>query len=400
MIDIAMITKYLPVHTAIIFVMLSLILYYSCNKAGWRRISLIISGSAFISLYAGPVYLLFTIIFSTIIFIVSKILIKHKSRLLLALVIISSISILSVIKSGLPGVIAREMLVTLGVSYYTFKFIHYIVDIYRGRISEVSYPLFLSYILFYPPFSAGPIDRYGNFSIQPGLSVKYDESLSGMIVSLKNLPEKAYVNEGIKRIIYGLFKKYIIADKTSLIIGQIAPDFSEAALYMKVVTVLLYSFRIYYDFAGYSDIAIGLGRLFGIKIPENFNRPYLKRNITLFWQNWHITLTSWLREYLFMPVAGKLMPLLGIKHPLLLNFICQMITMAAVGLWHGFSLNFLAWGLYHGVGLSLHRIFTFLFNKYVPKKTRDAIALSKAAGLAGTAVTFIFVSTGWIFFYG
>ena len=162
--------------------------------------------------------------------------------------------------------------------------------------------------------------------------------------------------------------------------------------------VFLYSIRIYYDFSGYSDIAIGLGRLFGIKVPENFNKPYIKRNLVQFWQNWHMTLTSWLREYLFMPLGKGLMSKVGAGHPWFVNSVCQVVTMAVVGIWHGSTFSFLIWGLYHGVGLALYRIYSDLLKKYGSEKLLSWLSESKGVFYISMAVNFVFVSIGWVFF--
>jgi len=241
----------------------------------------------------------------------------------------------------------------------------------------------MAFILFFPTFSAGPIDRYGRFSKD---------------LNAASALEKEDVDFGVTRIITGLFKKFIIGDKTQKLIGIIAPSILGTNRGTLWIVVFLYSIKIYYDFSGYTDIAIGAGRLFGFKVPENFNKPYLKKNIVLFWQNWHMTLTSWLREYLFMPLGKTLMKTIGSKHTWLINTICQLVTMGIVGIWHGSTWNFLIWGIYHGVGLSLYRVYADLVNTYSTDDVRDWFNQSVVWKYFATTVTFIFVSIGWLFF--
>jgi alginate O-acetyltransferase complex protein AlgI len=394
--DIKLIMQYLPIHTIILFTLASLAFYYLSANATYKKVVLASTGLLFVALYGSPFYGFIILIITTIVFAAAKILLKKKSLFIAASMVLLSIACItayktglwekfSIVQSAIPALNRPFFnLSTIGISYFTFKYIHVIVDIYRGRLKSMSYLALISYIFFFPSFSAGPIARYPNFTSN------FPEM---------RLPGKEDIDEGTKRIIYGLFKKFIIADKTYNLIVAYVPDITVARGIIKVIAVFLYSVQIYYDFSGYSDIAIGLGRLFGIKLPENFNKPYLKRNIALFWQNWHMTLTSWLREYVFLPVGKFLMPRIGSKHPWILNFICQMTTMSLVGIWHGFTLNYLAWGIYHGLGLSLYKIYSDLYKKYVPQKTKTAIASSRLVEWASIAATFIFVSIGWIFFY-
>ena len=284
----------------------------------------------------------------------------------------------------------------LGISYFTFKFLHVLNDTYRGRIKELDFATFSAFVFFFPTFSAGPIDRYIRFyrnfnEIDVSGGAGGNTGLAGDSVKLN-------IDIGVSRIIFGLFKKFIIADKTGILIAKIAPDVLAAPRAVLWAVVFLYSVRIYYDFSGYTDIAIGLGRRFGFKVPENFNRPYLKPNIVLFWQNWHMTLTSWLREYLFMPLGKLLIGFLGAGHTWIINGICQLVTMAAVGIWHGSTMGFLIWGLYHGAGLALYRRYADLRKRYGSERVVDRLNESRFVRYGSTVLTFIFVSIGCVFF--
>lgn len=280
-----------------------------------------------------------------------------------------------------------EILLPLGLSFFIFEFIHYLVDSYYGRIKDASLLEFGTFVMFFPTMVAGPIKRFQPFAsqIRKGISFRAE-----------------FLTQGLWRITTGFAKKILIAD----IIGEYAtpltgfaknPEVSPLILWLAVYA---YAIKIYFDFSGYSDIAIGCAKLFGIEVPENFNKPYLRQNIAEFWKNWHMSLTTWLRDYIYMPVGKKLMPVIGRKSPLLLAAICQMITMGVSGLWHGAAWNFVIWGLYHGALLTLHRIFS---DAVVKQKRRQSKEIStplwdKIKKPVYTLLTFQFVCIGWIFF--
>ena len=273
-----------------------------------------------------------------------------------------------------------------GISFLTFAFIHYLVDTSRKRVQNIKLSEFGAYSMFYPTIISGPIKR-----IQPFLSQLRE----------KRSFRPEYAVSGLSRIITGLGKKVIIADTAgiyALPLLQFTSDVSvkPATLW---ISVFAFAIKIYFDFSGYTDIAIGCAKLFGYDIPENFKSPYLKQNIAQFWNSWHITLSTWLRDYVYMSVGKKYMPVLGRKHPLILAGICNFVTMGVCGIWHGASWNFLVWGLYHGAGLSIHRAFASASSKKNPskkKKLKTSTLFFKR--LVFTAVTFGFVCIGWIFF--
>jgi len=395
--SIKLIIRFLPIHSIVLFTLTGLLFYHiACKRdkgdgsfCPTKAIILIIWGLAFASLYGHPIFALATIALTVIIYGICKTLIKVQDnrlkKLLLYLGVALSLGTLAlfkypVLKNQLPSMLQVK---ALGISYFTFKFLHVVIDTYRGRLKDLDPLTFGAFIFFFPTFSAGPIDRYGRFSRE----LKSNQSLG-----------KEYVDEGVTRVITGLFKKFIIADKTGSLISALAPDILAASKPVLWLVMFLYSIKVYYDFSGYSDIAIGLGRPFGFKVPENFNKPYLKPNLVLFWQNWHMTLTSWLREYLFMPLGKLLMKTVGTNHPWLINSICQLVTMAAVGIWHGSTMSFLIWGLYQGAGLSLYRIYSDLLKKYGSERLLEWMNGSKLVYWSGAFVTFVFMSVGWTFF--
>jgi D-alanyl-lipoteichoic acid acyltransferase DltB (MBOAT superfamily) len=224
----------------------------------------------------------------------------------------------------------------LGISFGVFQAIHYVVDVYRGHITErYGYWKTLLYLLFFPHLIAGPIVR------APFLLARFDEVPS---------VTKEEGARAIYRIATGVAKKLLLADLLS--VGIVDPVFASPTIYTSTevaVAVVAYTFQIYYDFSAYSDIAIGAAALFGFKFPENFNKPYVARNLFEFWNRWHMTLSTWLRDYLYFPLGGSREG----KWKTLRNV---MIVMVLGGLWHGAGWRFAVWGFVHGCGLWIVRL--------------------------------------------
>jgi alginate O-acetyltransferase complex protein AlgI len=226
------------------------------------------------------------------------------------------------------------------------------------------------FTLFFPTMVAGPIKRYQNFAPQ---------------IDAVRAFEPLIFAAGTYRIAIGLVKKVVIADSMTPLVAPLSapgPLYDQGDYW---IGVLAYTIKIYFDFSGYSDIAIGLASLLGYDILENFDRPYRARNISQFWRRWHISLSSWIRDYLFVPLGGSRRP--G------LTLVNLAVVMAIAGLWHGAAWHFVIWGLWHGFGLAVHRLWgTFVVSR-VP-------ALGRGVGwrAASVVTTFVFVSLGWIFF--
>lgn len=270
----------------------------------------------------------------------------------------------------------------LGFSYIAFRLIHTLRDRQMGRLSGASLQEYLIYMLFFPAFTAGPIDRVERFI----------KDLRAPYASIA-----ADLGEGGERLVVGLFKKFVLADALSMLAlsAQTAAQVHSAG-YLWLM-VYAYAFMIFFDFSGYTDIAIGLGRWLGIRLPENFNHPYLKPNLTQFWNNWHITLTTWFRSYFFNPFTRALR---GAKKPLpipLVILITQLSTMLLIGLWHGMTLNFVFWGLWHGLGMFIHNRWAE-FMKPRSAAIEAKPALQKALTLLSTFFTFNYVALGWVWF--
>lgn len=231
----------------------------------------------------------------------------------------------------IPAVTVR---LPLGISFFTFQILSYVIDVYRDRsIVNKSYFSTLLYISFFPQLIAGPIVKYHDINLQ--------------IESRKVTAEGAA--EGIRRFIIGLSKKLLIADVTALAVDSIfaleTGSMSGACAWLGAI---LYIFQIYFDFSGYSDMAIGLGQMFGFKFKENFNYPYVSLGIRDFWRRWHISLSTWFREYLYISLGGN-------RKGNVRTYVNLFIVFLATGLWHGANFTFLVWGIYNGILIVLER---------------------------------------------
>lgn len=274
----------------------------------------------------------------------------------------------------------------LGFSYIAFRLIHTLRDRQTGLLPVLSLREYVTYVLFFPALTAGPIDRAQHFT-----------------AALRTVPQKAGLDatrftEGLARVGVGLFKKFVIAD--SLAQGM-ALNSANASLVnaTPALWMLLYGYalRLYFDFGGYSDIAIGIGILFGIKLPENFRRPYLQTNLTAFWQSWHITLSDWARFYVFTPLSRWLLRQKPRPAPTLIVLTAQLATMIVIGLWHGVSGNFFLWGLWHGVGLFIHKQWSDRTRRWYRRLQTRPFSRRLWATVAWF-ITFHYVVIGWVWF--
>lgn len=223
----------------------------------------------------------------------------------------------------------------IGISFFTFQILSYIIDLYRGKYKAQKNLINLAlYISFFPQLIAGPIVRY--------------QDINEQLQCRNHTPEKTA--EGIRRFIYGLGKKVIIANTVAECTDYIyRMQFSELTGVLAWIAAVLYTLQIYYDFSGYSDMAIGLGKIFGFEFQENFRYPYLSHSIQEFWQRWHISLGTWFKEYLYIPLGGN-------RRGNCRTYINLVIVFFATGLWHGASFNFVLWGLFHGAFSILERL--------------------------------------------
>ena len=268
----------------------------------------------------------------------------------------------------------------LGFSYIAFRMIHTIRDRQSGRLPDVSLAEYVVYIIFFPTLAAGPIDRIERF-----------------LTDLRRPPALTGADWGTagQRLTLGLFKKFVLADGLALMALNDVNALQIHSAGWAWVVLYAYAFQIYFDFSGYTDIAIGMGNLMGFKLPENFAAPYLKPNLTLFWNSWHITLTQWFRSYYFNPLTRALRSSRWTWPPVLLILITQLSTMILIGLWHGATLPFVLWGLWHGLGLFVDNRWSALTRSWVATRSPRWQALFNACGVI---FTFHFVMLGWVFF--
>lgn len=271
---------------------------------------------------------------------------------------------------------ATTALLPLGFSFLAFELLHFAVERHRGTVSSASLIDLAAFAFFFPCRVAGPIKRYPEFVA----------AVSRAEPSIENL------YQGGLRILVGLFKKVALADLLGLTaaeIGYVSTPFHA----WKVV--LAYSLQIYLDFSAYSDIAIGLSRLMGIRVSENFQTPYLAQSIQEFWSRWHISLSSWVRDYVFMGLGRRLFRTPLKSQPRAVATICYLTTFVVLGAWHGLTPGFLAWGAYHGLLLTAYH----LYRTWMPVGIATSrLYRSGLTAWVGTALTFFFVTIGWVFF--
>ncbi len=267
----------------------------------------------------------------------------------------------------------------LGLSFLSFEMIHFSIERRRGKIPEVSLAGLAAFALYFPCRIAGPIKRYQPFA----------ESIRSSRASAENL------YRGSVRILWGYLKKVVVADFFALFTPYLNyPDTTAPFLWVSLFALSLY---IYVDFSAYSDMAIGISQLLGLSVPENFRLPYFSRNIRDFWARWHISLSTWLGDYLFLPIAKKLAVSSRILKPKTAVVVSYLVTFALCGLWHGPSMHFLLWGLYQGLLLSLYAIYAasgFSFGRFSLRGEWGR----RLGAVVFPLMTFSAVTFGWLFF--
>ena len=269
--------------------------------------------------------------------------------------------------------IVFNIFMPLGISFYVFSTISYMLDVYRGKIDvNKSFTEVALYISFFPKFVSGPIVRANAFLEQiPMLGHGMSENFMA----------------GIQIFIYGCFKKMVLADHIGVFVDEVfyAPQAYHSLTVL--LAVLSYSLQIYFDFSGYSDMAIGLSKIFGFEFQWNFNFPYLSKNVTEFWKRWHISLSSWLQEYLYYSLGGN-------RKGRIRTYVNLMITMLLGGLWHGAKWTFIVWGGLHGLALVIHK----LFLEWKLRKYGDKNHTNRVWNVISWLLTFGYVSFCWIWF--
>lgn len=365
-----------------LFLPLVFILYYVLDKR-YRNLLLLIASIIFYA-WGGVSYTL--IMFSSIVInylfalLIDKEIEKNnkpKKKIYLILCIVINLSILGYFKytdfaisiinsiSGKELISLKNIVLPIGISFYTFQALSYVVDVYREQNKAQKNIINLAlYISFFPQLIAGPIVKYHDI----------DNQITNRTESLEN------ISYGIKRFIYGLSKKVILANMFALSCDEILKQpIGDIGTALAWIAAILYTLQIYYDFSGYSDMAIGLGYMFGFKFLENFNYPYISKSVQEFWRRWHISLSTWFKEYLYIPLGGN-------RKGKYFTYLNLLIVFFATGLWHGASFNFIIWGLWHGLFLVIERIF---LGKILEK--------NKLKFINHIYVIFVFV-LGWVLF--
>ena len=361
-----------------IFFPLTLLLYFIARNIKTKNFILVVASLIFYS-WGEPVWVILLIFSSILDYTVSHAIEKHWNqpitKFYLAVSVIINLGLLAVFKysgffistvNSVFGLSLPEPAFSLpiGISFYTFQTMSYSIDVYRGNVkAQKSFMNFLMFVSLFPQLIAGPIVRYSDIEDQ---------------ISKRTVTTEAF-SAGTTRFMAGLGKKVLIANYAGSLATSLLKDIDNAAVMSVWFGVLFYAFQIYFDFSGYSDMAIGLGKMFGFDYPENFKYPYISTSITEFWRRWHITLSSFFRDYVYIPLGGNRV---GVPRQILNLLIVWGLT----GLWHGASWNFVLWGLYYFFFLCLEKFILKKFFAKIPSPIRWLYSMSV-------------VLVGWMIFY-
>ena len=361
-----------------IFFPLTLLLYFIARNIKTKNFILVAASLVFYS-WGEPVWVILLVFSSILDYTVSHAIEKHRNqpitKFYLAVSVIINLGLLAVFKysgffistvNSVFGLSLPEPAFSLpiGISFYTFQTMSYSIDVYRGNVkAQKSFMNFLMFVSLFPQLIAGPIVRYSDIEDQ---------------ISKRTVTTEAF-SAGTTRFMAGLGKKVLIANYAGSLATSLLKDIDSAAVMSVWFGVLFYAFQIYFDFSGYSDMAIGLGKMFGFDYPENFKYPYISTSITEFWRRWHITLSSFFRDYVYIPLGGNRV---GVPRQILNLLIVWGLT----GLWHGASWNFVLWGLYYFFFLCLEKFILKKFFDKIPSPIRWLYSMSV-------------VLVGWMIFY-
>ena len=367
---------------------------------------LFLVASSYFFFYFSSNYLLSLLIFSTILdFFVAKAIFNTKNasrkKLLLVGSLIGNLGLLGFFKYADFVILEFNILgqafnlsseipflnlaLPIGISFYTFQTIAYTVDVYRGKLTPCkSFSEFALFVSFFPQLVAGPIIRASHFLPQLREKITEAGTRYGLrIISVENRNLKA----GITLMAFGFLKKMFFADNIAPLVDDIFVNPIGAESFTIILGAIAFGIQIYGDFSGYSDIAIGAALVLGLKIPINFNKPYFASSPSDFWRRWHISLSSWLRDYFYIPLGGK-------RKSDERTYLNLMAVMFFGGLWHGASVNFIIWGVLHGAYLAIHKL---LLNKF-PSLENNSFFRTKLGRLVAIFVTQYFIFLAWISF--
>lgn len=361
-----------------IFLTLLLILYFPIKNIKYRNIILLIFSLIFYS-WGEPKYIFLMLITVLIAYIFGLLIDKYrfekrKSKLFLIISVVLILLNLFIFKYldfsiGIFNSIFKtniglsKLVLPIGISFYTFQILSYVIDLYWGKVGvQKNYFRLLLYVSFFPQLIAGPIVRYE--TVEKEISDR-KTTLDGFI-------------SGFKRFIWGLAKKVIVANNVAIFCDYIYNNYSSYGSNILWVAAICYTLQIYFDFSGYSDMAIGLGKMFGFNFLENFNYPYIATSITDFWRRWHISLSSFFRDYVYIPLGGNRVSKIKFIRNI---FIVWLLT----GIWHGASYNFILWGLYYAILLLIEKMVTGKYIEKLPKVLKILYSL-------------FFITLGWVIF--
>lgn len=354
-----------------LFLPLTVAVYFVCP---WRwRNAVLLTASLIFYGFGEPLYV-FLMIFTALadygfgIWIAERLRRKQSARGILSAAVTVNLTLLGFFKyydffAQIFSLPQLEIPLPIGISFYTFQALSYVVDVYRRETEANRDPVaFCAYVALFPQLIAGPIVRY--------------REIDGQLQRRRHTLENAA--EGISRFCVGLSKKVLFANGAGELCEAVGASAGVGTVAGAWLRLLLYAFQIYFDFSGYSDMAVGLGKIFGFTFPENFCYPYVSRSITEFWRRWHMTLSAWFREYVYIPLGGN-------RCGVWRTYRNLLITWALTGLWHGAAWNFLAWGLYFFVILSVEKAGLGKRLKRLPSAVQHLYAL-------------FFILLGWLIF--
>lgn len=359
----------------------------------WRWLLLLIAGCIFYISFI-PVYIL--LLFFLIIvdyfagLLIEKTKLKPRKKLYLIISIISTISVLFVFKyfnlsmMGLGKIVLffdwnysqklLKLALPVGLSFHTFQSLAYVIEVYRGRQkAEHHFGIYALYVMFYPQLMAGPIERSYNMLHQFHEEHKF---------------EYQNVVRGLRLMLWGAFQKVVIADRAAIVVNMVYDKPTNYSGFVLILATILFAFQIFCDFAGYSNIAIGAARVMGFKLMKNFDRPYRSKSIREFWSRWHISLSTWFRDYFYIPLGGSHVS--KFRHA-----INIMLTFLVSGLWHGAGWTFVVWGALHGFYLLIFDWIGRYTKKFFTIKSQNTSSIDN---FIQTFMTFSLVSFAWIFF--
>ncbi|HJZ80932.1 MAG TPA: MBOAT family O-acyltransferase [Pyrinomonadaceae bacterium] len=366
------------------------VVFAAARKPSLRRLALLVASYLFYFTW-GPAFLVVLIASSVFNFLWGRVLLRRPLTSLLWLGLGANILLLASFKYAgwllgaftISNSLLTNILGAVGVSFYTFQGMSHLLDVYR----EVEHPTptlveFLLYMAFWPTVLSGPICRVGELIPQ---------------FRRMSTPALDDVSTGVQRILFGLFMKVVLADTLGfgLLAGEgVNTGFNSISKGWSGVDVWFlaigFGFQLYFDFAGYSHMAIGSARLFGIQLRENFNHPYISLTPSDFWTRWHMSLSFWIRDYLFLPLAMR-------RREFSWRILATIFSMTVFGIWHGAGANFLLWGVYHGVLLAGHRILQ-QFGRRIRGDVERFRFLGLGKRIASWTVTFLLICLGWVLF--